>query len=109
MEDVLAYLKNVVIQHSVSQDIHNDPHGFIEMKDNHADIAGDDIYGVGTMQCQLYANNYYEEKNLQKRIEFDSVWKGLYSTLSSVSSTPYNVCFCNKGFESPKKYCLDTV
>ena len=91
------------------QDINHDPHGIIEMKDNHADIAGDDIYGVSTMQCQLYANNYYEEKNLQKRIEFDSVWKGLYSTLSSVSSTPYRVCFCNKVFESPKNYCLDTV
>ena len=83
------------------QDIDNDPHGFIEMKGNHADVAGDDIYGISTMQCQLYEN--------KKKIEFDSVFKGLYSTLSSVSSTPYRVCFCNKGFDSPKKYCLDTV
>ena len=37
------------------------------MKDNHADIAGDDIYGVGTMQCQLYANKYYEKKKNYKR------------------------------------------
>ena len=91
------------------QDVNLRTHGFIEMKDNHADVAGDDIYGVSTMQCQLYANNYYEEKNVTRRIEFDSVFKGLSSTLSSVSSTPYHVCFCSKGFDSPKKYCLDTV
>ena len=91
------------------QNVDDDPHGFIEMKDNHADVAGDDIYGISTMQCQLYANLYYEEKNVQKRIKFDSVWKGLYSTLSSVSSTPYRVCFCNEGLVSPKKYCLYTV
>ena len=63
------------------QDVNRDPHGFI---DNHADVAGDDIHGIGTMQCQLYANNYYENNNVPKRIEFDSVLKGLYSTLSSV-------------------------
>ena len=82
------------------QDIHYDPHGFIEMKDNHADVAGDDIHGASTMQCQLF---------VPKRIEFDSVFKGLYSTLSSVSSAPYHVCFCNKAFDSPKKYCLYSV
>ena len=91
------------------QDIHNDPHGSIEMKGNHADVAGDNIYGISTMQCQLYVNNYYEKTIVPKRIEFESVFKGLYSTLSSVSSTPYRVCFCNKGFDSPKKYCLDTI
>ena len=88
------------------QDIYYDPHGFIEVKDNHACTAGDDIYGASSLQCQLLVNNYYEEP---KRTEFKSVWKGLYSTLSSVSSTPYRVCFCNKGFDSPKKYCLDTI
>ena len=91
------------------QDINRDPHGFIEMKDNHADVAGDDIYGISTMQCHLYANNYYENNNVPKKIVFDSIFKGLYSTLSSLSSTPYRVCFCNKAFDSPKKYCLDTV
>ena len=91
------------------QDVNRDPHGFIEMKDNHADVAGDDIYGVGTMQCQLYANNYYAHNNMYNNIVFDSVFKGLYSTLSSVSSAPYHVCFCNKEFDSPKKYCLYSV
>ena len=61
------------------QDINRDPHGFIEMKDNHADIAGDDIYGVGTMQCQLYANNYYEEKTYKR---------GLNLTLFGKASIP---------------------
>ena len=90
------------------QDINNDPHGFIEMKNNHADVAGDDIYGVSTMPCQLYGNGTHA-KNILNNIPFNSVFKGLYSTLSSVSSTPYRVCFCNIGFDSPKKYCLDTV
>ena len=90
------------------QDIGNDPHGFIEMKDNHADVAGDDIYGVSTMPCQPYWNGTHAKK-LPTNIPFNSVFKGLYSTLSSVSSTPYRVCFCNIGFESPKKYCLDAV
>ena len=90
------------------QDINNDPHGFIEMKDNHADIAGDDIYGVSTMPCQPYGNGTHA-KNLLTNMPFNSVFKGLYSTLSSVSSTPYRVCFCNIGFDSPKKYCLDTI
>ena len=86
------------------QDVNRDPHGLI---DNHADVAGDDIHGIGTMQCQLYANNYYENNNVPKRIEFDSVLKGLYSTLSSVI---INTLPClHKAFNSPKKYCLDTV
>ena len=86
-------------------DTNRDPHGFIEMKDNHAETAGDDIYGVSTKQCQLFVNsNYASDVN----IEFDSIFKGLYSTLSSVSSTPYHVCLC-KAFDSPNKHCLGTI
>ena len=62
------------------------------------------------MQCQLFVNKYnYVNNTVPKRIEFECVFKGLYSTLSSVSSAPYHVCFCNKAFDSPKKYCLYSV
>ena len=87
-------------------DTNRDPHGFIEMKANHAETAGDDIYGVSTKQCQLYVNSNYAS---DVKIEFDSIFKGLYSTLSSVTSTPYHVCFCNEAFDSPNKHCLGNV
>ena len=80
-------------------------HTSVEMSGNQAEISGDDIYGASKLQCNLYANG---ESNTQ---EINDVFYFLFSTenerVSSVSSTPYHVCFCK--LSSPKVYCLGAV
>ena len=76
-------------------------HATVEMRDNHAIIAGDDIYGASKIQCHSLTGN------VQGEGMFNSVFKVQNISLSSISSIPYHVCFCKQN--SPKSYCLNSM
>lgn len=74
----------------------------VEMRDNYAGIAGDDVYGASKLQCRLLADSMHDLTS--KGSFFNSTFKILNKTMSSVSSIPYCVCICKQ--DSPKDYCL---
>ena len=76
-------------------------HATVEMRDNHATIAGDDIYGASKIQCHSLTGN------LQGEGMFNSVFIVQNISLSSISSIPYHVCFCKQ--KSPKSHCLNST
>ena len=76
-------------------------HATVEMRDNHAIIAGDNIYGASKIQCHSLTGN------IQGEGMFNSVFKVQNISLSSISSIPYHVCFCKQN--SPKSYCLRSM
>ena len=78
-----------------------DQHVTVEMRENNAIIAGDDIYGVSKIQCNSSVGNIQSEET------FNSVFIVQNISPSSISSIPYRVCFCQHN--SPKSYCLKSV
>lgn len=71
----------------------------VVMRDNHAGIAGDHIYGVSEPDCHLLGTNMGSLLKLFFQLLSET------ETLSSTSSIPYRVCLCNS--DSPKTYCLN--
>ena len=78
-----------------------DHNATVEMRDNHAIVAGDDIYGASKIQCHSLSGNIQGEEM------FNSVFEVQNNSPSSISSVPYRVCFCQQN--SPKSYCLNSM
>ena len=79
----------------------------VEMRENRADISGEDIYGISKINCKLFVSNIREEQELANMTLFNWIFRESNQTLSSVSSIPYRICFCKH--DSPKSFCMDTM
>ena len=79
----------------------------VEMRENRADISGEDIYGISKINCKLFVSNTREEQELANMTLFNWIFRESNQTLSSVSSIPYRICFCKH--DSPKSFCMDTM